>query len=73
MLYTVIHSGMSCCVVAIGDSLATPFPHPDNEIWCTLFYYLNYWHFVSGEAGENGRATNAVYGNGIIMGKDERR
>lgn len=40
-------------VVAIGDSLAMPFPHPDNEIWCTLFYYLNYWHFASGEAGEH--------------------
>lgn len=28
-------------IVVIGDSLAKPFPHPDNEVWCTLFYYLN--------------------------------
>lgn len=39
-------------IVAIGDSLAKPFPHPDNEVWCTLFYYLNHWRFASGEAGE---------------------
>lgn len=39
-------------VVAIGDSLAKPFPHPDNEVWCTLFYYLNQWRFASGDAGE---------------------
>lgn len=39
-------------IVAIGDSLAKPFPHPDNEVWCTLFYYLNQWRFTSGNAGE---------------------
>lgn len=39
-------------IVAIGDSLAKPFPHPDNEVWYTLFYYLNHWRFASGEAGE---------------------
>lgn len=39
-------------IVVIGDSLAKPFPHPDNEVWCTLFYYLNHWRFVSGEIGE---------------------
>lgn len=39
-------------IVVIGDSLAKPFPHPDNEVWCTLFYYLNQWRFMSGEAGE---------------------
>ncbi|MCM1412200.1 MAG: N-6 DNA methylase [Lachnospiraceae bacterium] len=37
-------------VVAIGDSLAKPFPHPDNEVWCTLFYHLNRWRFVAGQA-----------------------
>lgn len=37
-------------IVVIGDSLAKPFPHPDNEVWCTLFYYLNHWRFASGEA-----------------------
>ena len=36
--------------MVIGDSLAKPFPHPDNEVWCTLFYYLNHWRFASGEA-----------------------
>lgn len=39
-------------IVAIGDSLAKPFPHPDNEVWCTLFFYLNQWRFTSGDAGE---------------------
>ena len=39
-------------IVVIGDSLAKPFPHPDNEVWCTLFYYLNQWRFTSGEVGE---------------------
>lgn len=37
-------------VVAIGDSLAKPFPHPDNEVWYTLFYHLNQWRFASGQA-----------------------
>ena len=39
-------------VVAIGDSLAKPYPHPDNEVWHTLFYHLNQWRFTTGEAGE---------------------
>ena len=39
-------------IVVIGDSLAKPFPHPDNEVWCTLFYHLNQWRFTTGEAGE---------------------
>ena len=39
-------------VVVIGDSLAKPFPHPDNEVWCTLFYYLNQWRFTSGKVEE---------------------
>ena len=38
-------------IVVIGDSLAKPFPHPDNEVWCTLFYHLNQWRFTTGEAG----------------------
>lgn len=37
-------------VIAIGDSLAAPFPHPDNEVWCTPFYYLNQWRFMPGQA-----------------------
>lgn len=28
-------------VVVIGDSIAKPYPHPDNEVWYTLFYYLH--------------------------------
>lgn len=39
-------------IVVIGDSLAKPFLHPDNEVWYTLFYYLNHWRFASGKAGE---------------------
>ncbi len=38
-------------IVVIRDSLAKPFPHPDNEVWCTLFYYLNQWRFMPGQAG----------------------
>lgn len=38
-------------IVAVGDSLAKPFPHPDNEVWCTLFYQLNQWRFMPGKAG----------------------
>lgn len=38
-------------IVAVGDSLAKPFPHPDNEVWCTLFYHLNQWRFMPGQAG----------------------
>ena len=37
-------------VVAIGDSLAKPYPHPDNEVWHTLFYHLNQWRFAPGQA-----------------------
>ncbi len=37
-------------VIAIGDSLAAPFPHPDNEVWRTPFYYLNQWRFMPGQA-----------------------
>lgn len=37
-------------VVAIGDSLAKPYPHPDNEVWHTLFYHLNQWRFAPGHA-----------------------
>ena len=39
-------------IVAVGDSLAKPFPHPDNEVWCTLFYYLNQWRFTHRVAGK---------------------
>lgn len=45
-------------IVAIGDSLVKPFPHPDNEVWCTLFYYLNQWRFMSGDAGEQEDSGN---------------
>lgn len=52
-------------IVVIGDSLAKPFPHPDNEVWCTLFYYLNQWRFTSGEAGEKQEESGDVGDNGI--------
>lgn len=52
-------------VVAIGDSLVKPFPHPDNEVWCTLFYYLNQWRFTSGEAGEKQEDGGDMGENGI--------
>lgn len=31
--------------VIIGDTLAKPGLHPDNEVWYTPFYYLNAWRF----------------------------
>lgn len=52
-------------IVVIGDSLAKPFPHPDNEVWCTLFYYLNQWRFTSGEAGEKQEDSGDMETNGI--------
>lgn len=52
-------------IVVIGDSLAKPFPHPDNEVWCTLFYYLNQWRFTSGEAGEKQEDSGDMEANGI--------
>ena len=52
-------------VVAIGDSLAKPFPHPDNEVWYTLFYHLNQWRFASGEAGEREEDSGDMEENGI--------
>lgn len=36
-------------IVIVGDSLAKPGMHPDNEIWYTPFYYLNHWRFQSNE------------------------
>lgn len=39
-------------IVIIGDSLAKPFLHPDNEAWYTPFFYLNQWRFMPGQAGE---------------------
>ncbi len=38
-------------IVIIGDSLAKPFLHPNNEAWYTPFFYLNQWHFMPGQAG----------------------
>lgn len=38
-------------IVIIGDSLAKPFLHPDNEAWYTPFFYLNQWRFMPGQAG----------------------
>lgn len=32
-------------VVIIGDTLAKPMFHPDNEVWYTPFYHLNRWRF----------------------------
>ena len=53
-------------VVVIGDSLAKPFPHPDNEVWCTLFYHLNQWRFTTGEAGEQQEERESMKENGIV-------
>ena len=31
--------------VIVGDSLAKPGFHPDNQVWCTPMYYMNQWRF----------------------------
>jgi len=31
--------------VIVGDSLAKPNFHPDNQVWCTPMYYVNRWRF----------------------------
>lgn len=33
-------------IVIIGDSLAKPLFHQDNEVWYTPFFYLNQWRFM---------------------------
>ena len=52
-------------VVAIGDSLAKPFPHPDNEVWYTLFYHLNQWRFMPGQAGKEQEESGDKAEDGI--------
>lgn len=53
-------------IVIIGDSLANPFLHPDNEAWYTPFFYLNQWRFMLGQAGEE-RADGMDAGCGQDM------
>ena len=40
--------------VIVGDSLAKPGFHPDNQVWCTPMYYVNYWRFRKFSGSENG-------------------
>lgn len=40
-------------IIAIGNSITEPFPHPNNDVWYTLFYYLNRQRFTSEVAEEN--------------------
>ena len=53
-------------IVVIGDSLAKPFPHPDNEVWCTLFFHLNQWRFTTGEAGEEQEGGRDMAENEVV-------
>lgn len=53
-------------IVVIGDSLAKPFPHPDNEVWCTLFYYLNQWRFALREIGEGQEDSRDLEENEVV-------
>ena len=32
-------------VVIVGDTLAKPMLHTDNDVWYTPFYHLNRWRF----------------------------
>lgn len=41
-------------VVIIGDTLAKPMFHPDNEVWYTPFYHLNRWRFTQRAGEEEG-------------------
>ena len=49
-------------VIIIGDSLAKPGFHPDNQVWYTPFYYLYRWKFKSffGDAEEDKKADITV-------------
>lgn len=34
-------------IIIVGNSLSKPGFHPDNQIWYTPFFYLQYWKFKS--------------------------
>ncbi|MDE7247811.1 MAG: N-6 DNA methylase [Lachnospiraceae bacterium] len=54
-------------IVIIGDSLAKPFLHPDNEAWYTPFFYLNQRRFMPGQAGgERADGMDAGCGQDMI-------
>lgn len=53
-------------IVIIGDSLAKPFLHPDNEAWYTPFFYLNQWRFMPGQAGEEQEDSGNITENRIV-------
>lgn len=40
-------------IIIIGDSLAKPGFHPDNEVWYTPMYYLNWQRFRTTEETES--------------------
>ncbi len=53
-------------IVIIGDSLAKPFLHPDNEAWYTPFFYLSQWRFMPGQAGEEQEDSGNITENRIV-------
>ena len=54
-------------VIVIGDSLANPFPHPANEVWYTLFYYLNQWRFIPEKEEKEQENSRDMVGNRMIV------
>lgn len=51
--------GCSACII-IGDSLAKPGFHPDNEVYYTPMYFLNSWRFCEKTKAEEISANEAV-------------
>ena len=47
--------------VIVGDSLAKPGFHPDNQVWCTPMYYVNWWRFRK-PSGSGGNEETAAEG-----------
>lgn len=57
-------------VVIVGDSLTKPGFHPDNQIWYTPFFYLNYWRFQS-FFDEPGNADDNRLRADVMVDKEE--
>lgn len=56
-------------VVIIGDTLAKPLFHPDNEVWHTLFYHLNWWRFTQRAKAEGTGEASGETDEGRIPGE----
>lgn len=60
-------------IVIVGDSLAKPGFHPDNQIWHTPLFYLNHWRFKSFFVEENEAECNSVEADVIVEQKEVQK